>query len=131
MLTTISPLIDSLLDEFIGELTLLKSIPLGINETDCDPEEENYPIKKLLYDNSSPRTPEEFIFENFDAAIKSLFPSPIPVEDSNSFMEDIDLSFTPDDPIMSGIKEDDYDSERDILILAELLSNDSFSLPKN
>nr|GEV57012.1 hypothetical protein [Tanacetum cinerariifolium] len=32
--------IDSLLDEFAGELTLLKSIPLGIDETDCDPAEE-------------------------------------------------------------------------------------------
>nr|GEZ24990.1 hypothetical protein [Tanacetum cinerariifolium] len=30
-----------------------------------------------------------------------------------------------------GIKEDDYDSERDILILEELLSNDSLSLPEN
>nr|GFD46907.1 hypothetical protein [Tanacetum cinerariifolium] len=27
--------------------------------------------------------------------------------------------------------EDDYDSERDILILEELLSNDSLSLPEN
>nr|GFC82757.1 hypothetical protein [Tanacetum cinerariifolium] len=32
--------IDSLLDEFVDELILLKSIPLGIDETDCDPEEE-------------------------------------------------------------------------------------------
>nr|GEU91614.1 hypothetical protein [Tanacetum cinerariifolium] len=46
--------IDSLLDESAGELTLLKSIPLGINETDCDPEEEIHIIKRLFYDNSSP-----------------------------------------------------------------------------
>nr|GFA56780.1 hypothetical protein [Tanacetum cinerariifolium] len=32
--------IDSLLDEFAGKLTLLKSIPPRIDETDCDPEEE-------------------------------------------------------------------------------------------
>nr|GEZ87745.1 hypothetical protein [Tanacetum cinerariifolium] len=51
--------------------------------------------------------------------------------DSDSFMEEIDLSFTPDDPMPSGIEEDDYDSKRDILILEELLSNDSLSLPKN
>nr|GEX34202.1 hypothetical protein [Tanacetum cinerariifolium] len=50
-----SPLIDSLLDEFVGELTLLKSIPPGINETDCNLKEETRLIKKLLYDNSSPR----------------------------------------------------------------------------
>nr|GEV72252.1 hypothetical protein [Tanacetum cinerariifolium] len=57
--------------------------------------------------------------------------SPIPVEDSDSFMEEIDLYFTPDDPMSSGIEEDDYDSERDILILEEFLSNDSLSLSEN
>nr|GEW97411.1 hypothetical protein [Tanacetum cinerariifolium] len=30
-----------------------------------------------------------------------------------------------------GIEEDDYDSERDILIFEELLRNDSLSLPEN
>nr|GEZ93229.1 hypothetical protein [Tanacetum cinerariifolium] len=40
--------IDSLFDEFVSELTLLKSIPLGINETDCDPEEETRFIKRLF-----------------------------------------------------------------------------------
>nr|GEU96316.1 hypothetical protein [Tanacetum cinerariifolium] len=40
--------IDSLLDEFAGELILLKSIPPGIDETDCDPEEEIRLIEKLL-----------------------------------------------------------------------------------
>nr|GEY09917.1 hypothetical protein [Tanacetum cinerariifolium] len=33
--------------------------------------------------------------------------------------------------MLSGIEEDDYDSKRDIIILEELLSNDSLSLPKN
>nr|GEX14798.1 hypothetical protein [Tanacetum cinerariifolium] len=69
--------IDSLLDEFADKLTFLKSIPPGINETNCDPEEEPRLIKRLL------------------------------------------------------IKEDDYDSERDILILEELLGNDPLSLPEN
>nr|GFB61674.1 hypothetical protein [Tanacetum cinerariifolium] len=32
--------IDSLFDEFAGELTLLKSFPPGIDETDCHPEKE-------------------------------------------------------------------------------------------
>nr|GEU79746.1 hypothetical protein [Tanacetum cinerariifolium] len=58
----------------------------------------------------------EFISENSDA-IESFSPSPIPVEDSDSLMEEIVLSFTPDYPMSSGIEEDDYDSERDILIL--------------
>nr|GEX88359.1 hypothetical protein [Tanacetum cinerariifolium] len=123
--------IDSLLDEFAGEFTLLKSIPPGINKTDCDLKEEIRLIKRLLYDKLSPRPPKEFISENFDAAIKSVFPSPIPIKDSDSFMEEIDLSFTPDNPMSSGIEEDGYDSEKDILIFEELLSNDSFSLPKD
>nr|GEY04704.1 hypothetical protein [Tanacetum cinerariifolium] len=48
-----------------------------------------------------------------------------------TLIEEIDLSFTPDYPMPPGIKEDDYDSERDILILEELLSNNSFLLPEN
>nr|GEY06824.1 hypothetical protein [Tanacetum cinerariifolium] len=123
--------IDSLFDEFAGELILLKSIPLRINETDCDPEEETHFIKRLLYDNSSPRPLEEFVFENSDTAFESFSLSPIPVEDSDSLMEEIHLSFTLDDPVPSGIKENDYEFEIDILILDELLSNDSLSLPEN
>nr|GEU55382.1 hypothetical protein [Tanacetum cinerariifolium] len=86
---------------------------------------------KLLYDNSSPLPSEEFISKNSDTAIESFSLFPIPVEDSDFFLEEIDLSFTLDDPMLPGIKEDDYDSERDILILEELLSNDSLSLPEN
>nr|GEX79768.1 ribonuclease H-like domain-containing protein [Tanacetum cinerariifolium] len=96
--------IDSLFDEFAGELTLLKSILPEINEADYDPEEETHFIKRLLYDNSSPLT---LLWKKFD------------------------LSFTPNYLMPPGIKEDDYDSERDILILEELLSNDFLSLPEN
>nr|GEW07212.1 hypothetical protein [Tanacetum cinerariifolium] len=113
------------------ELTLLKSIPPGINETDCDPEEETRFIKRLLYDNSSPHPPEEFISKNSDTAFESFSPFPIPVEDSYSLMEEIDLSFTPNDPMPPSIEEDDYDSKRDILILEELFRNDSLSLLEN
>nr|GFC70532.1 hypothetical protein [Tanacetum cinerariifolium] len=79
----ISSKIDSLFDEFAGELTLLKSIPSGIDETDCHPEEETHFTKRLF----------------------------------DSHMEEIDLSFNSDDPMLSGIEEDDDDSERDIPIL--------------
>nr|GFA52271.1 hypothetical protein [Tanacetum cinerariifolium] len=108
--------IDSLLDEFVGEFTLLKSIPPGVDEIDCHPESEIRLIEILLYDNSYPRPPEEFVSENSNAEIESFSPSPIPVEDSDSFMEEIDLSFNPDDPMPPSIVDDDYDSERDILI---------------
>nr|GEY33462.1 hypothetical protein [Tanacetum cinerariifolium] len=121
--------IDSLLDEFAGELTLLKSIPLGIDKTDCHPENEIRFTERLLYDNSSPRPPEEFVYENSDADIESFFPSPIPVEDSDSHMEEVDLPFTPDDPMPPSIEEDDDDSKRDTLIHEELLDNYSLSLP--
>nr|GEX14206.1 hypothetical protein [Tanacetum cinerariifolium] len=96
--------IDSLFNEFTGELTLLKSIPLGISETDCDPENEIRLTKRLLYDNSSPRPRKEFVSENSNAAIESFSPSPIPIKDSNI---------------------------SDIPILEELLDNYSLSLPEN
>nr|GEW56593.1 hypothetical protein [Tanacetum cinerariifolium] len=79
--------IDSLLDEFTGELILLKSISSGIDETDCDPDD--------------------------------------------SLKDEIDLSFTADDSMPPGIEEDYYDSEGDVLILEELLSNKSLSLLEN
>nr|GFB38205.1 hypothetical protein [Tanacetum cinerariifolium] len=56
-----------------------------------DEDEEIRLTKKLLYDNSSPRPPEEF-----------------------------DLTFTPDDPMPPSIK-DDEDSKGDILFLERLL----------
>nr|GEV99046.1 hypothetical protein [Tanacetum cinerariifolium] len=90
----ISSKIDSLFDEFTGELTLLKLIPPGIDETDCYPEEETH-------------------FTN------------------DSRMEEIGLSFNPDDLMPPSIEEDDDDSERDILILEELLEKYSLSLPDN
>nr|GFB14177.1 hypothetical protein [Tanacetum cinerariifolium] len=79
--------IDSLLDEFAGELTILKSISPGIDKTDCHPENEIHFTERLLYDNSSPRPPKEFVSENSNADIESFSPSPILVEDSDSRME--------------------------------------------
>nr|GEW60790.1 hypothetical protein [Tanacetum cinerariifolium] len=89
--------IDSLLDEFADELTLLKSIPPGVDETDCHPENEIHFTKRLF----------------------------------DSHMEEINLTFTPDDPMPPSIKDDDDDYERDILILKDLPSNYSLSLPEN
>ncbi|GJY06263.1 hypothetical protein Tco_0373317 [Tanacetum coccineum] len=126
-----SPKFDSLLEEFSGELAHIDLISPGINETDFDPEEEIRLVEKLLYDNSSPRPPKELNFKNSDAIIKSFSPSPIPVEDSDSLMEEIDLFLTPDDSMPPGIENDDYDSEGDIIFLEELLSNDSPSLLVN
>ncbi|GJS26992.1 hypothetical protein Tco_0487612 [Tanacetum coccineum] len=80
--------IDSLLDEFTDILFL----------------------ESLLYDNSSPCPPEEFNSEN---PTKSFSPSPIPVEDSDSLMEEIDIFLDGDGSIPQCIESDDFDSEDD------------------
>nr|GEV20467.1 hypothetical protein [Tanacetum cinerariifolium] len=90
---------DSLLDEFASELILLKLISSGIDEADCDPEEEIRLIEKLLYDNSSPRPSKGISSTNSDAVIESFSPSHIPFEDSDPFMEKIDLFLTSDGSI--------------------------------
>nr|GEZ53572.1 hypothetical protein [Tanacetum cinerariifolium] len=102
----ISSKIDSLLDEFAGELDLLKSISLGINETDCDFEEDIRLIEKF--------------FESFSL-------SPILVKDSDLLIEEIDLFCTPDYPMPPDIEDKDYDFERDILISKDLPSNNTLS----
>nr|GFA99460.1 hypothetical protein [Tanacetum cinerariifolium] len=86
--------IDSLLDEFAGELTLLKSIPPGIDKADCHPKNE-IRFSERLFD---------------------------------SFMKEIDLFLTSDDP-MPPSTEDDNDSEGDILFLERLLHDDPIPLP--
>nr|GEW89909.1 hypothetical protein [Tanacetum cinerariifolium] len=98
--------IDSLLDEF----------------------EEIRLIEKLLYDNSSLRPPEEINFENSDAVIESFSLSPIPFEDSDPFMKEIDLFLTSDGSIPPGIDSDYSDSEGDNLFPKRLLQDDPIPL---
>nr|GFC86569.1 hypothetical protein [Tanacetum cinerariifolium] len=62
---------------------------------------------RLLYDNSSPRPPEEIVSDNSNADIESFSPSHIPIKDSDSYMEEIDLFCTPDYPMPSGIEDKD------------------------
>ncbi|GJT15644.1 hypothetical protein Tco_0874350 [Tanacetum coccineum] len=68
--------------------------------------------ERLLYDNSSPRPPKDF-HANPNTIIESLPTFPIPVEDSDSLREEIDIFPSPDDSIPPGIESDDYDSEGD------------------
>ncbi|GJS86955.1 putative reverse transcriptase domain-containing protein [Tanacetum coccineum] len=98
-----SPKIDSLFDEFAGELITIP--PRIVNR-----EHEEYIslLERLLYDNSSPRPPKDF-----HMIIESLPTFPIPVEDSDSLREEIDIFPGPDDSIPPGIESDDYDSEGD------------------
>ncbi|GJU94687.1 hypothetical protein Tco_1319443 [Tanacetum coccineum] len=69
-------------------------------------------LETLLYDNSSPRPPEAFQ-ANSDTIIDSSSTIPIPVEDSDSSREEIDIFFGPEDSIPPGIESDDFDSEDD------------------
>nr|GEY27117.1 reverse transcriptase domain-containing protein [Tanacetum cinerariifolium] len=117
--------------EFSCELAHIDPIPPGNEEADFDLEEEIRLVEKLLYDNSSPRPLKELNAEITDMILESLSPSHIPVEDSDSHMEEIDLFLSTDDLMPPGIENDDYDSERKINLFEELLSNDPFSLPEN
>ncbi|GKA31082.1 hypothetical protein Tco_0717387 [Tanacetum coccineum] len=60
-----SPKIDSLLEEFAGELAHIDLIPPEINEADFDPEEDIRLVEQLLYDNSSPLDALKDHFEIF------------------------------------------------------------------
>nr|GEZ24651.1 hypothetical protein [Tanacetum cinerariifolium] len=105
-ISTISyPKFDYLLREFSGELAHIDPIPPGIEEADFDLEEEICLVENLLYDNSPPRPLEEFNAEIADTIVESLSPSPIPVKDSDSQMEEIDLFLATDDLIPPGIDD--------------------------
>nr|GEX23188.1 reverse transcriptase domain-containing protein [Tanacetum cinerariifolium] len=73
--------IDSLLDEFAGELTLFKSIPPGINETDCHPENEIRLIERLFY----------YLMEEMDLSctLDDLMPPSIEDDDDDDSKRDI------------------------------------------
>nr|GFA32063.1 hypothetical protein [Tanacetum cinerariifolium] len=117
--------------EFSGKLAHIDPIPSRIKEADFDLEEEIRLVENFSYDNLSPRPLKELNAEIADMIVESLSLSPIPVEDSDSQMEEIDLILDTGDLMPSDIKYDDYDSERDIHFLEELLRNDPFSLPEN
>ncbi|GJZ77202.1 hypothetical protein Tco_0641874 [Tanacetum coccineum] len=118
-----------LIEEFSSELAPIDPILSGIVKADLDPEEDIRLIEKLLNDDSSPHSLEELNYEIPDI-IESISQSPIPVEDSDSLMEEIYIFLAPNDSIPQGIKNDDYDSEGDVLFLEELLNDDSLYLPE-
>ncbi|GKF66550.1 hypothetical protein Tco_0193067 [Tanacetum coccineum] len=83
-------MIDSLVKQFSGELAHNDLILPGINETDFDLEEDIRFIDRLLYDNSFPQPPKAFQ-ANSNTIIDSFPTFPIPVEDSDSLREEIDI----------------------------------------
>ncbi|GJX56130.1 hypothetical protein Tco_0286027 [Tanacetum coccineum] len=105
-----SPKFDYLLEEFSGELAHIDPIPSGIEKADFDLEEEIRLVENLLYDNSSPRPPEELNLEIADTILESLSPSLIPVTDSDSLMEEINyveisLIIETDTPMINNVDE--------------------------
>nr|GEU60272.1 hypothetical protein [Tanacetum cinerariifolium] len=116
-----------LITKFTGKLAHIDPIPPRIVK--ANPEEDIRLIEKLLNDDSSPQPPEELNSKIFDVIIESFSLSPIPVEDNDTLMEEIDIFLALDDSIPPGIENDDYDLEGDIL--KKLLNNDSLSLPEN
>nr|GEX75758.1 hypothetical protein [Tanacetum cinerariifolium] len=118
---------------FNAESDLIKSLPNHDSSIIISSKIDSISMSspRLLYDNSSSRSPKEIVSDNSNADIESFSPSPIPNEDSDSHMKEIDLSFNLDDPMPPGIEDDDYDSGRDISIIKELLDNYSLSLPAN
>nr|GEW40057.1 reverse transcriptase domain-containing protein [Tanacetum cinerariifolium] len=117
---------------FNAEFNLIESLPNRDTLFDSSPKREHEEyislMEKLLTINSFSR-----LLENFHAnmIVESLSPSPIPVEDSDSQREEIDLFLDTDDLMPPGSENDDYDSEGDIHIFKELLSNDTPPILEN
>ncbi|GJT91286.1 hypothetical protein Tco_1080131 [Tanacetum coccineum] len=104
-----SPKIDPLLEEFAGELALINLIPLGIDEVDFYPEGDNRLVEKLVYDNSSPRPPEEL---NSEDIIEFFSAFPIPVEGSDFLLEETNTILSYLDDSLPKLEDFLFDLER-------------------
>nr|GFB90102.1 hypothetical protein [Tanacetum cinerariifolium] len=134
-------------DSHIEEIDLFLAtddlMPPGIENDDYDSERDIHFLEELISNDPLPLPENES--SNFDhhddplfprpplepPDVESLSPFPILVEDSDSHIEEIDLFLATDDLMPPGIENDDYDSERDIHFLEELISNDPLPLPEN
>nr|GEY04974.1 hypothetical protein [Tanacetum cinerariifolium] len=123
-MTSICEMVDQLIQKKLEEKLTpnepVNSLSMGDEHLDTIPVTESDEFIKSSIENLVPNP--KFVSENSNADIESFSPSPI--------MEEIDLTFTPDDPMPLSIKEDDNDS-RDILIREELLDNYSLLIPEN
>nr|GEX30654.1 hypothetical protein [Tanacetum cinerariifolium] len=110
--------------EFVSELALINPIPLGIVKANFDPEEDIRLIEKMLNDDSSPHPSEELNYEIPDAINESFSPSPIPVYDSDSLIEEIDIFLALDDSIPPDDDDVYFDIESDTGILTTKVVDD-------
>nr|GEY81107.1 hypothetical protein [Tanacetum cinerariifolium] len=114
------------LEEFFGKL-----MPTSIADEECirrEHEEYISLMEKLFAINSFPSPLENF---HANTIVETIPTSPIPVEDSNSQREEIDIFTGTDDLLHPGIESDDYDSEGEIHVLKELFVDDSISILEN
>nr|GEU69028.1 hypothetical protein [Tanacetum cinerariifolium] len=88
--------------DFSGELASIKPKILKFN---FDFEEEIRLIENLLYDNSFPRPPKDFM-QKLLIQLSSLF---LPVQDGNSQQEEIDIVTSSDDVLPPSVENDDDD----------------------
>nr|GFA21563.1 hypothetical protein [Tanacetum cinerariifolium] len=124
-----SPKFDFLLKEFSGELAHIDPVLSEIEEADFDFEEEIRLIENLLYDNSSPRPPEELNAEIADTIIESFPSSLIPDQDNDSQRKEIDIVTNTDELLPPDFENDD--SEREIDVVEELHVDNSISNSEN
>nr|GFA90370.1 hypothetical protein [Tanacetum cinerariifolium] len=112
--------------DFSGELA---HVHPEIPKFDFDFEEEIRFIENLLYDNSSPRPPEEFNAEIADTIIESIPSLHILVQDGNSQREEIDIVTKTDDVLPLSVENDDDSSNDPLLEEADLFLSDNLIPP--
>nr|GEX99742.1 hypothetical protein [Tanacetum cinerariifolium] len=105
----------------------LAHVNLEISESNFDFEEEIRLIENLLYDNSSPRSPEELNAEIADTIVESIPSLSIPVQDGDSQREEIDI-VTEDDVLPPSVENDDDSTNDPLLEEADLFLFDN-SIP--
>nr|GEV44993.1 hypothetical protein [Tanacetum cinerariifolium] len=111
---------------FSGELAHVNP---EILKSDFDFEEEIRFIENLLYDNSSPRPPEELNAEIADEVVESIPLLPILVQNGNYQQEDIDVVTSTDDVLPPSVENDDDSSNDSLLEEADLFLVSDNSIP--
>ncbi|GJV69402.1 hypothetical protein Tco_1484911, partial [Tanacetum coccineum] len=100
-------------DEVLESIT---SIPPGIDSFDAESDLIESLLNRDTSINDSQKIDsplDEFTEFNYENPTESFSPSPIPVEDSDSLMEEIDIFLDGDKSIPPGIESDDFNSEDD------------------
>nr|GEU59492.1 hypothetical protein [Tanacetum cinerariifolium] len=103
---------------------LFKNDDLDSSDDESLPDEDN-----LLYDNSSPRPPEELNAEIADTIIESIPLLPIPIQDGDSQREGIDIVPETDDVLPLSVENDDDSLNDPLLEEADLFFAFDNSIP--